>query len=196
MSKTEIITRVPRVGERVEVHREDWGDAGHQLIVGTQAVVTKAEYVEEWGDFEFEVQITGKFGLSGASDSGGWGILAEYGVKGSDYYNGKSTLDAFWSVFQSLDMEGKRRYMRWGIAKGPKGEPKWSDPARQGRYTYDSYDECKQVIEDMVKNSSEDTLRQIHGDDFGTWRPALWEVWSESNHDPRGVITDTLGMDL
>jgi len=100
MSKSTVIIRFPRVGERVEVHTADSGDAGLELIVGAQGVVTKVEKDERYGDWTFEVRIDGK----GSEEcDGGWGILAEYGVKFSDYFDGKNTLEAFWSFFESRD---------------------------------------------------------------------------------------------
>ena len=47
----------------------------------------------------------------------------------------------------------------------------------------------------MVANSAESTLRQVFGEGYGTWRPALYEVYSEDNQDPKGLITDTIGME-
>jgi hypothetical protein len=195
MSKTETITRIPKVGERVEVYREDEGDAGLKMIVGTQAVITKVEYNEGYDDYTIAVDILGNFGREDACH-GGWEILAEYGKNFSDYYDGKTTLQAFWSVFQVANSRDKARHMRWAKVHGDKGSPEWSAPFRQGRYTFDTYDECLQAIADMKANSSEDTLRQLFGDDLDNMRPALFEVYSADNHDPCGLITDTIGMEL
>lgn len=97
--KSTSITRLPVVGERIEVHTGDHGDAGLELIVGAQGVVTKVEKDERYGDWTFEVSIEGK----GSEEcDGGWSILAEYGVKSSDYFDGKNTLDAFWSFFEPI----------------------------------------------------------------------------------------------
>ena len=195
MSTTEVITRVPRVGERVECHSADIGDAGLKMLPGTMGIVTEVEYVASEQDYRFIVMVEGEYGKRDAAD-GGWGILASYGKHGDDYYNGMDTLDAFWSIFQSREpYGGKRKYMRWAVVHGTEDEPQWSAPFRQGRFTYATYEEALQSIADMVANSAESTLRQVFGEGYGTWRPALYEVYSEDNQDPKGLITDTIGME-
>lgn len=96
--------RLPRIGERVEVHTEDRGDAGLKVIVGTKAVVTKVEFDEKYQDYTFEVEVVGEHGREWV-ENGCWGIIAEYGNAFSDYYEGRTTTEAFWSVFRSLETD-------------------------------------------------------------------------------------------
>lgn len=191
MSKTETIIRIPKVGERVEAHTEDRGDAGFHLPTGARGVINKVEFDEQYNDYSITVNIEG-FG-SEHTDDGGWSILAEYGVNGNDYYDGKSSLEAFWSIFQTLD--NKQKHLRWAIIHGSKHFPQWTAPFRQGRYTFETFEECQQGISDMVANTSENTLRQVYSDEgFATWRPALYEVYSDENRDPKSLIFDTANI--
>lgn len=81
-------------------------------------------------------------------------------------------------------METKEKVIRWVIVHGPKDNPIWSAPARQGRYTYESEQACRDNIEEMVKSTPESTLQQVHGvGTIGTYRPAAWYCYP--NHfDP------------